>query len=362
MQDDSFDQDRQLRQTRDADNARQAEQRRLDEERERLRLEEENEELQRSRSSASRTSRQLPLESAVADGTGASSRFGRSAAAPSAPATGTGASDAPGRVKTGPSRLTMLALVIVIVAAGAGSWLAFSDRGNALRHQFTGSQPQQPDREVSSALEAEDAPRAEPALPQVVEDQSLLTQPTAPSVLGASPALAPAAEAAPVTAPEPAPVVAATADPVIADKAASGTPAVEVEQRLQSIETMLADIQAQLGRVESARAAALSARPAAPRPQRATAASVSAKPKAVPAVVAEPPLPKMAGQLLAVDVWGGAPSVVVGTGDPGDRRIRVLRPGDTHNGVSLLRADPTTGQATFGVGTATFTMAVKDGG
>lgn len=354
MQDDSIDQDRQMRQARDVDQARQAEQRRLEDERERLRLEEEEEQRQRGRSDAPRTSRRQTQEGAAASGAGLHSRFGSSAAALSAQSAGTDA--APGRVKAGKSSLPLLGLLVVTVAACAGSWLAFSDRGSALRHEFFAAQPLPSEDGARQALEPTEAPLAGPALPQVAAaDQSLLT-----------PAPAPLAGPASAAAPEPAPAATAPADSTISGNAASGTPALDVEQRLQTIETMLAGIQAQLGRVESARVSAATApapapRPSTPRPHRNAAASGNAPAKPTPAVAAEPSPPRMAGQLLAVDVWGGAPSVVVGTGDPGDRRIRVLRPGDTHNGVSLLRADPATGQATFAAGTATFTMMVKDG-
>lgn len=44
-------------------------------------------------------------------------------------------------------------------------------------------------------------------------------------------------------------------------------------------------------------------------------------------------------QLLAVDLWAGTPSVVLGTTAPGDKRIKVMQPGDQVNGVVLKRAD-----------------------
>ena len=69
------------------------------------------------------------------------------------------------------------------------------------------------------------------------------------------------------------------------------------------------------------------------------------------------------GQLLAVDMWNGAPSVVVGTGLPGDNRLRVLRQGDAYNGVALLSVDPVAKTATFRAGTGrSFTLSVNDGG
>ncbi|HVR48943.1 MAG TPA: hypothetical protein VMS38_04350 [Pseudorhodoferax sp.] len=247
MQDDSIDQDRQLRQTREADQAPQSEQRRLEDERERLRLEEEEQERQSSQSGAPRMSRRQPQESAAASGTGLHRRFGSSAAALSAHGAGTDA--APGRVKAGKSSLPLLGLLVVFAATGAGSWLAFSDRGIALRHEFSAAQPMPTAEGTRPALEAAETPLAGPALPQVAAevatDQSLLT-----------PAPAPAAGPAPAAAPEPAPTATAPADAAITGTpatTASGTPGVEVDQRLQSIETMLSSIQAQLGRVESIR-------------------------------------------------------------------------------------------------------------
>lgn len=52
-------------------------------------------------------------------------------------------------------------------------------------------------------------------------------------------------------------------------------------------------------------------------------------------------------QLLAVDLWAGTPSVVLGTTAPGDTRIKVMQPGDQVNGVALKRADLAGQRATF---------------
>lgn len=140
----------------------------------------------------------------------------------------------------------------------------------------------------------------------------------------------------------------------------------EVLSKLAAIETRLDLIQAQLARSAALANSASSAprQPAAPRVRpapaptsRASTRELTAATKPTPAAEAR----SRAGQLLAVDVWGGVPSVVVGTGDAADSRTRVLRPGDTHNGVSLLHADPVTGQATFSASGTTFTMHVKEG-
>lgn len=136
----------------------------------------------------------------------------------------------------------------------------------------------------------------------------------------------------------------------------------EIMAKLAAIESRLDLIQAQMS--SSATSAQRQQVPARPRPStpaarsRSTSGDPAAAAKPTPAAEAR----SRAGQLLAVDVWGGVPSVVVGTGESSDRRTRVLRPGDSHNGVSLLHADPVTGQATFSAAGTTFTMNVKEGG
>ena len=64
-------------------------------------------------------------------------------------------------------------------------------------------------------------------------------------------------------------------------------------------------------------------------------------------------------QLLAVDLWDGRPSVVIGTGARGDKRTRVLQPGESFNGIALQSVDVGNQRATFTTGTGTVTMEVK---
>lgn len=54
--------------------------------------------------------------------------------------------------------------------------------------------------------------------------------------------------------------------------------------------------------------------------------------------------------MLAIDVWDGKPSVVMGTSGAGDRRTVILQPGDSLNGVQLRSVDAAAGRATFTVG------------
>ncbi|WP_233168493.1 hypothetical protein [Xylophilus sp. ASV27] len=97
-------------------------------------------------------------------------------------------------------------------------------------------------------------------------------------------------------------------------------------------------------------------RPATQRPPRI-------RPQETPAAVAEKPAAPLAGQLVAVDMWNGEPSVVVASGVPGDRRLRVLRPGDVVNGLALKSADPVARSATFAApGSAGLTLFVNQGG
>lgn len=50
------------------------------------------------------------------------------------------------------------------------------------------------------------------------------------------------------------------------------------------------------------------------------------------------PEPQYNGRLLSVDMWDGKLSVVVSTGDPNDKRVRVLQPGESYNGITLREA------------------------
>ncbi|MFC7410330.1 hypothetical protein [Hydrogenophaga atypica] len=54
--------------------------------------------------------------------------------------------------------------------------------------------------------------------------------------------------------------------------------------------------------------------------------------------------------LLSVDLWDGKPSVVVGTTDPANPQVRVLKPGDSLSGVTLKQVDMSGQKATFEVG------------
>lgn len=173
--------------------------------------------------------------------------------------------------------------------------------------------------------------------------------------------------------------------PTEAPRPPAGPDNTELLQRLQRMELLLAQLQKQLE--QQAAAASLSA-PAAgvvgpvpaarPKPApvqkvaKATTPKAPAAPKASQPVKAAPvqvakqptaPAPKLSGQLVSVDMWNGQPSVVVASGIAGDRRVRVLRPGDVINGLALRSADPVTQSATFAVpGSAGLTLYVSQGG
>lgn len=222
-------------------------------------------------------------------------------------------------------------------------------------------------------------PAPEPASTGTDSVSSLDEQPVLHTpVAGAEPAGSAMTVAAAVPAPESTP-------PAEAPHPSAGPDNTELLQRLQRMELLLAQLQKQLE--QQAAATSLSA-PAAgvvepvpaarPKPApvqkvaKATTPKAPAAPKASQPVKAAPvqvakqptaPTQKLSGQLVSVDMWNGQPSVVVASGIAGDRRVRVLRPGDVINGLALRSADPVTQSATFAVpGSAGLTLYVSQGG
>lgn len=161
-----------------------------------------------------------------------------------------------------------------------------------------------------------------------MREQDAKARASAPALVQAAPATAGAAAPAHSSAPAPAP----TATEASAVRPAAAT------QRVM---------------VKAQPARAVTSRPAVN--QKAAAS------KAVPAEKAA--APALSGQLIAVDMWNGEPSVVVASGIPGDRRMRVLRPGDVVNGMALKSADPVSRTATFvAPGSPGLTLSVSHGG
>jgi len=145
----------------------------------------------------------------------------------------------------------------------------------------------------------------------------------------------------------------------------------QIDERLQRIESIIQELRVRLETLTSTGARLASDKPEqgttatgralAPTPVRRPQRPAVAKASPPPQPPAQPLM--LGGQLLAVDIWNGEASVVVGTGLPGDDRTRVLRPGDVYNGLALQAADPATGTATFMVpGGRKFTLSTQQGG
>ena len=157
----------------------------------------------------------------------------------------------------------------------------------------------------------------------------------------------------------------------------------ELMQRLQLLEGLVTQLVQQ--QQKAAAKATPTASAAAPSAEKATAtepatpvaqprrtakpANVAKAPAAKPAkqaktsALATQPAPALGGQLVSVDMWNGEASVVITSGLPGDRRMRVLRPGDVVNGMSLRSADPVSRSATFvAPGSQGLTLYVSQGG
>jgi hypothetical protein len=94
------------------------------------------------------------------------------------------------------------------------------------------------------------------------------------------------------------------------------------------------------------------------RQAAAPASAVSAKPRQAKA---RPSAPKTTAELLSVDIWDGRPSAVVGTTDPGDRRVIYLHEGDQHKGITLKRADHAAQQAVVDVGGRNIVLSREHG-
>lgn len=179
--------------------------------------------------------------------------------------------------------------------------------------------------------------------------------------------------------PAPSPSVPGTARTAVTANVAPSVSNEELMQRLQLLEGLVTQLVQQQQKAAAkatpstaaAAPAATTATPAAAVQQRRPAprANVAKAPAAKPAKQAKAPspaaqpTPALGGQLVSVDMWNGEASVVISSGLPGDRRVRVLRPGDVVNGMALRSADPVTRSATFvAPGSQGLTLYVSQGG
>lgn len=185
----------------------------------------------------------------------------------------------------------------------------------------------------------------------------------------------------------------AASAPPAKSPSSEATTTAELQEQLRTTQALVAALTKQLADLQKAQDVRAPARPAVetaapapvvatasptravtqPRPAtqraarastRATAArpAVAEAPQSPTTVQAKPAVP-LGGQLVAVDMWNGEPSVVVASGLAGDRRLRVLRPGDVVNGLALKSADPVSKSATFAApGSAGLTLYVSQGG
>lgn len=138
-------------------------------------------------------------------------------------------------------------------------------------------------------------------------------------------------------------------------------------QRVAALESGLEHANAQAQSLSAALSLALQAKDETGKSSESKSATVPAasarrgKPAAKAKAVARKPDAQPQGELLAVDLWNGQPSAIVGTGVAGDERIRVMQPGDQINGIGLLAADVRQGRATFSTRQGgQFTLSVMD--
>jgi hypothetical protein len=190
---------------------------------------------------------------------------------------------------------------------------------------------------------------ASPSIPLAMKPPVEVVEPVPAQV--AQPTLA-AASAVAIAAPPDAPVAAASAAaPALAQVAlpaasvAADLKAVleqqqrqaeRIEHLEQQLGQQLAAVTTQLNRLQAQRGApARAARP----PAVATVAAPASSPAPAPA----------RAQLLAVDLWDGKPSVVLGTDAAGDRRVRFMSEGDRQSDIAVKQASPQDQRAVFDV-------------
>lgn len=318
----------------------------------------------------------------------AQNRAQAAAAAPSAPAAP--ASKAKKRSKVRSLSVTG-AGVIAICVLGYLNWSGKSDVKDLLGSEL----PSIPAELIASAL-----PQVDPVDPRLSGDLDLLgtfsleQTETAPAV-AVAPIAAFELEGLPI-AESVLPAKELVADAVSAVVAPAPVEAMQTQDnaellvRLERMEKLLGllqqqmELQAKINAAATATAAVpaaapvqVQAKPVQEAPARKVAKATETKitpakrPRPVAAKPAQPEATKTAaaapsklsGQLVSVDMWNGQPSVVVASGLPGDRRIRVLRPGDVINGLALRSADPVSQSATFSApGSAGLTLFVSQGG
>ncbi|WCM90521.1 hypothetical protein [Acidovorax sp. NCPPB 3576] len=190
---------------------------------------------------------------------------------------------------------------------------------------------------ASLTTAAASSPASQSAVTSSVATPQALPEPTYPDL--------PAIDAAPESASTPRP---GTVEPGAASLGTVAITGVQ-DQRLERLESQLARIETLLTQRPPSQAAP--AVPAANAAVSATRPQVRPRvPAAKPAAAVKPEEPKIAGQLLSVDLWDGRPSIVVGTGETADQRVRVLQQGDSYNGITLKSIDVAARRATFDVG------------
>lgn len=120
-----------------------------------------------------------------------------------------------------------------------------------------------------------------------------------------------------------------------------------LQERVSALQDALATAQDALTRAATAEPVAPPRKPVVRRTAPRSASRPHRDPAPAPVVDAAS---NVQPRLLAIDSWGGTPSVVIGTSAPGDKRVRALQPGESINGIGLHAVDVRAGQATFDVG------------
>lgn len=261
----------------------------------------------------------------------------------------------------GKSKLLMRAATITMV--GILGYLGYDYYGaHGTLPQMVESNPVQTPApmELSEGMDADPVPKVADASSAPIDPVAAVLSPvdTAPLAqrepatdTDAHQTSAPAATA-PVSAPTSSQPTAVTSAPLAetakhhgAVASVSGDDLAKINERLERLSQ---DMEVLMGRLP-ARGAALidNNAPQQPRPRPRPRTYKIAKATPPPAPVETTIVPRIEAQLLSVDLWDGRPSVVLGTTQPGDKRMRVLQPGESQAGIGLQSADVGGQKATF---------------
>jgi hypothetical protein len=244
---------------------------------------------------------------------------------------------------SGPNKKLMRGAILAMVAIlGYVAYDSYRSSHGALPQIVAAEPGQTGPMDLGGGLDADPTPKASEQSKSVAQPAALTPLSQATVDLAPKPMVA-ASAVLPTPSPE-APQQALAVAPAAATNSVNVEEFKKVNDRLDQLSQDMATLMARLGD----RGPSAADRTAVPQRSKSikpikSARTTPAAPAPVEIVVA----PRVDAQLLSVDMWNGRPSVVLGTTQAGDRRMRMLQPGESQAGIGLQSADVVGQKATF---------------